>query len=79
MSSYAQIFVIANNKEIFQNYLTSMQSVKGEESIVLGLELSYAVNVVSHMNLLPMEPKISIVGGNITAQKLRLIGTLAKT
>lgn len=79
LSSYAQIFVLANNKEIFDNYLTSMQSVKGEESIVLGLELSYAVNVVSHMSLLPMEPKISFVGGHVSAQKLRLIGTLAKS
>jgi hypothetical protein len=40
LSSYAQIFVIDNNLEVFENHLTSMQSIKGEESTVLGLYLS---------------------------------------
>ena len=44
-----------------------MQGVKGEEHVVLDLELSYAVNVISHMSLLPMEPSVSIVGGTTTA------------
>lgn len=78
MSSYAQIYVIANNHELFENHLTSMQAIKGEESTVLGMCLSHVVNVLSHMVLLPVEPSISIVGGSISAQKLRLIGYLAR-
>lgn len=54
-----------NDDEFFQNNLSSMNYIKGEESNVLGLYLGNNINVITHMLLLQNNPSFSMIGGTL--------------
>jgi hypothetical protein len=51
MNSYSHIYVMENDNEIFENHLTTMKYVKGEENNVFGINLGNIASVISHMIL----------------------------
>ena len=57
--------MVENDEEVFQNHLSTMKYVRGEENNVLGLYLGNNSNIISHMMLLQNKPQFTIIGGYI--------------
>lgn len=63
MNTYSHIYVMENDNEIFENHLTTMKYVKGEENNVFGINLGNIASVISHMVLVQKSPELIIIGG----------------